>query len=177
MHTITPAETIIPSWTDGLLRLDDTSHDLTFYGAGWPMRALWYVEEYASQPALSRGRGGIALPSRATGIAASGREHLRALPLRPIWSGLAADSFFYALVLAVPCLAPTPLRRFLRIRRGLCPACGYPAGSSAICSECGNAIAVRYGGLSPAVECSAPGSGAGACGIGAGAAASGTSTE
>ncbi len=29
------------------------------------------------------------------------------------------------------------LRRFIRRRRGLCPACAYPMGDSNVCTECG----------------------------------------
>ena len=32
------------------------------------------------------------------------------------------------------------LRRFLRVRRGLCAKCGYPMGGSPVCSECGKAL-------------------------------------
>lgn len=168
----TPAAKLLPGWAECDVHVGDTESRIGFSAAGWPLRALWYAEDLRS----AQVHRGIALPFRPP-RPASRPEHLRALPIRPIWPGLAADAFFYAILLAAPALAPRALRRFLRIRRGLCPACSYPAGSSAICTECGNAIAVRYGGLSPAVECSAPGSGAGACGIGAGAAASGTSTE
>ena len=36
---------------------------------------------------------------------------------------------------------PFVLRRFVRVRRGLCPACAYPMGGSGVCSECGKALA------------------------------------
>ncbi len=35
---------------------------------------------------------------------------------------------------------PFALRRFIRRKRGLCPACGYPTGESAVCSECGKVL-------------------------------------
>ncbi len=60
------------------------------------------------------------------------------LPLRPIWPGFALNTLFYAAIpwLLIP--GPFALRRFLRVRRGLCPKCAYPMGGSAVCSECGN---------------------------------------
>ncbi len=38
---------------------------------------------------------------------------------------------------------PFVLRRFLRVRRGLCPKCAYPIGESLVCTECGGALAKR----------------------------------
>ncbi len=35
------------------------------------------------------------------------------------------------------------LRRFLRLRRGLCPKCAYPMGEAAVCSECGCGLPKR----------------------------------
>ncbi len=35
------------------------------------------------------------------------------------------------------------LRRFLRVRRGLCPKCAYPMGESSVCTECGCELAKR----------------------------------
>ena len=32
------------------------------------------------------------------------------------------------------------LRRFLRLRRGLCPKCAYPIGESTVCTECGHRL-------------------------------------
>jgi hypothetical protein len=61
----------------------------------------------------------------------------RALPLLPIWPGFAINTLFYAAILWALFAAPLALRRRLRIRRGLCPACAYPVGESPICTECG----------------------------------------
>ncbi len=38
---------------------------------------------------------------------------------------------------------PFALRRFLRVRRGLCPKCAYPMGESSVCTECGRALPKR----------------------------------
>ncbi len=64
-------------------------------------------------------------------------EGCRMLPLRPIWPGFAVNTIFYAAILWPLILGPFALRRFLRLRRGLCPKCAYPMGESAVCSECG----------------------------------------
>ena len=57
----------------------------------------------------------------------------RCLPIRPRWPGFAVNTLFYAAILWLPFV----LRRWLRVRRGLCPKCAYPMGESAVCSECG----------------------------------------
>ncbi len=67
----------------------------------------------------------------------------RALPLRPIWRGFAINTIFYAALLWLLIPGPFVLRRHIRIRRGLCPACAYPMGESAVCSECGSEIPGR----------------------------------
>ena len=67
----------------------------------------------------------------------------RTLPLLPIWPGLLLNMLFYAAVLWLLICGPFALRRFIRIRRSLCPACAYPTGESVVCSECGNALPGR----------------------------------
>ena len=62
------------------------------------------------------------------------------LPLKPIWPGFAIDTIFYAAILWSLIPGPFALRRFLRVRRGLCPKCAYPMGESGVCSECGNQL-------------------------------------
>ena len=68
-----------------------------------------------------------------------GGSSFRLLPFRPIWSGFGVNTVFYAAILWLP----FALRRLIRRRRGLCPACGYPMGESATCTECGKALPGR----------------------------------
>ncbi len=63
-----------------------------------------------------------------------------ALPLHPIWPGFAINTLFYAAILWLLLPGPFALRRFLRLRRGLCPKCAYPMGESVVCTECGGAL-------------------------------------
>ena len=63
------------------------------------------------------------------------------LPARPLWSGLLVNTLFYATLLWLLLLGPFALRRFMRVRRGLCPKCAYPMGESEACSECGAELA------------------------------------
>ncbi len=61
------------------------------------------------------------------------------LPLRPIWPGFAINTLFYAAILWPLILGPFALRRLIRRRRGLCPACGYDLRHAVheACPECG----------------------------------------
>jgi hypothetical protein len=61
----------------------------------------------------------------------------RTVPLRPIWLGFAANTLIYAAALWMLGRVPALGRRLVRVTRGLCPACGYPPGDSAVCTECG----------------------------------------
>ncbi len=63
-----------------------------------------------------------------------------AMPLGPIWPGFAINTIFYAAILWLLIPGPFTLRRFLRLRRGLCPKCAYPMGESTVCTECGHAL-------------------------------------
>ncbi len=55
----------------------------------------------------------------------------------PVWRGFAVNTTFYAAILWLLIPGPFALRRFLRVRRGLCPKCAYPMGESSVCTECG----------------------------------------
>lgn len=63
-----------------------------------------------------------------------------AVPLRPIWSGLALSTLAWSLALIVIALTTRMLRRAIRIARHRCPDCGYPVGVSTACSECGGPV-------------------------------------
>jgi hypothetical protein len=66
-----------------------------------------------------------------------------ALPLLPLWPGFAINTAFYALILWLLFAAPFALRRRRRIKRGLCPKCAYPVGTSDTCTECGTTVKMR----------------------------------
>jgi len=103
---------------------------------GWPRPALWFG---GGLPGAGRlWAGGIELPEKWSGAAAGGDPALvRALPVRPIWEGLAISTAFYALVFAVPLIGWPVLRTRRRLERGQCPRCGYDLAGAADCSECG----------------------------------------
>ena len=62
------------------------------------------------------------------------------LPLRPIWPGFAINTLFYAAILWLLFAAPGRVRRWRRVRRGLCAKCAYPVGTSDVCTECGASV-------------------------------------
>jgi hypothetical protein len=68
------------------------------------------------------------------------RSTERLIPVRPIWPGFAINTLFYAGILWLLFAAPFALRRRRRIKRGLCPKCAYPIGTSNVCTECGAAV-------------------------------------
>jgi hypothetical protein len=77
----------------------------------------------------------------AESVPLSAAEYGTLLPLLPIWPGFAINTVFYAAILWTLFAAPFALRKWRRIRRGLCPKCGYDlrggATDSATCPECG----------------------------------------
>jgi hypothetical protein len=109
---------------------------------GLPFLCLWH-EIQATDEDPGRGvtpiystPGGIRLPSSKRFDCAL---TIRALPFRPIWSGLVLNTLWWGLMWWG---APIELRsyvRYRRLKRGLCPGCGYDVGASYVapCPECG----------------------------------------
>ncbi len=84
--------------------------------AGWPLRTF----------------------QRGSSINAWERRNVEiVIPYAPLWPGFAVNTLFYAAILWLLIPGPFALRRFLRVRRGLCPKCAYPMGESSVCTECG----------------------------------------
>jgi hypothetical protein len=120
--------------------------------AGWPMASLggecWFGAAPGQFDAPPDGwLAGLARPDRqswAVLVDIPGARRSALLPLRPLFPGFLVNTAIYAVAVALALAAPWALRRFLRRQRGLCPACGYPAGPTGPCSECGGALgAVR----------------------------------
>ena len=140
--TDTPPDAVIPSWGDlanqtDSLRSPNVEQEMRYVDArGWPMRSLWCdAGGWLGGPDIGRvGQpisGGIDTTLR-TSLRIS-PPVTRVLPLRPIWSGFIVNTLVYAALIS----GAFVLRRFLRVRRGLCPKCAYPMGESAVCTECG----------------------------------------
>ncbi len=100
--------------------------------AGWPMRSLfgcYLIDDWDSGDGWERGF--IDSPLWAD------RNAQRSLPIEPIWPGFALNTLFYATILYLLFAAPGVVRRRIRTKRGQCPACAYPIGTSEVCTECG----------------------------------------
>ncbi|MCI0674825.1 MAG: hypothetical protein L0Y42_03500 [Phycisphaerales bacterium] len=127
--------------------------------SGWPYPSMWCESDvkaaYGLDDHIRLGkrfdgslqdsvRGGIATALRPWNVGCS--KHLRVLPCRPIWTGFGVNTILYAgmswLLLGAP-LVPGRIRRWRRLRRGLCAGCGYPVGESNVCSECGKPVALK----------------------------------
>jgi hypothetical protein len=116
---------------------------------GWPMgsAAVVYSRDVAMFQPSSRSayRLEIRLPLGGwrSSLASRGLGSMvpRALPLFP-WPGILIDGLLYGLITWLMVVAFRASRGRARLRRGLCPNCGYPRGSTGsvpfeACSECG----------------------------------------
>ena len=124
-----------PRWSNWPDNLDNTRTRWQIVDVrGWPMFAL------RSENVQYLGVSGIALAPYTPGSKNGFQQ--RALPVDPIWPGFAINTIFYTAILwllfAVPGVAKG-VRRWRRIKHRLCPACAYPVGDSAVCTECGQA--------------------------------------
>ncbi len=104
---------------------------------GWPVRSLAW--DFWDSPATGMRYGSVlprdpSPPTYDSGVM---------VPIRPVWRGFALNTIFYATILWLLIPGPFVLRRFIRRRRSQCPACGYPAGESAACTECGKELPRR----------------------------------
>jgi hypothetical protein len=133
--------------------------------AGWPVRALESIRWSETQRGPDTFRyvvwdrridTGVPLDSPPPGhnlpfpwwtdgilLPNSGPWYRQSLPTRPLWPGFAVNTLFYAAFLCLMICGPFVLRRFSRIRRDLCPKCGYPIGDSPSCTECGKPLPRR----------------------------------
>ena len=141
------ATQVLPSWARQQIMDRQFANSGTEFrsieAAGWPALAL--VSEYDKfEGALERRI--ISGLETSFVINKPGQFSLPdpvVLPLRPIWPGFAINTIFYAAMLWLLFFAPGAVRRTIRRRRGLCPACAYPSwggGTSPVCTECGAAV-------------------------------------
>jgi hypothetical protein len=140
MLTMLPAGPLVPMWADNQIELGSEDHALIFYATGWPWRTLqcrFDLSMYRVERSLSTGFRLAARPLVQNG---SGRFNVPAIPYAPIWYGFLGNSVVYGIVIAMFFAAPFTLRRWRRIKRGLCAKCAYPVGTSDVCTECGAAI-------------------------------------
>ena len=118
-RTVTVTDMVFTDWDPTLPR--DSRRELRVSQAGFPMRS----------------------------VARISFKRIAPVPLDEfselIWLGFAVNTLVYAVVLWLLSGGPFRLRRFIRVKRALCPKCAYPMGESAVCSECGTALPERAG--------------------------------
>jgi hypothetical protein len=112
-----------------------------FLQVGWPCRTargeVWVRRD--------QDESGNYLPTRRflRGVLdARIKDILPPLPYIPLWTGFAFNTVFYAAILWLLIPGPFALRRLVRRRRGLCPACGYDLkhAEHESCPECGGGL-------------------------------------
>lgn len=135
-----------PIWWEAA-RLNELHH--MQFASGWPARSLraHYDVDWASHRTpwsptgpwviQTRWFGGFDL-SRWGDVPASLANVV--LPLRVIPMGFAQNTAFYGAAFLLFATMIRSARAMSRTRRGLCPACAYPRGSSPVCTECGEAL-------------------------------------
>ena len=134
----------IPSWSVALRTLPPPRLDLSLPNTiedarGLPFLALRCEWQHAPKPFELF--GGIAIPAGPWRSNASENVAVpRALPLVPIWSGLAADTVIFAALLFACRVLARAIRNRFRSKRNQCTRCGYRVGDSDICPECGTAV-------------------------------------
>jgi hypothetical protein len=117
--------------------LDDLYMNAWFHEVGWPLKALscsvHWRQQVANADIIYRVEGGVQLPRDAD-------FNPRALPLRPVWPGMAVNVALHASLWMGLTLALAAERRRWRRRHGLCIGCGYSGSglaADAACPECG----------------------------------------
>ena len=97
------------------------------------------------QPLIYTGTYAVGWPTDALGYTWASDESPAYWSLRLIWPGFALNTLLYAAVLWLLIPGPFVLRRFIRVKRGLCPACAYDLryGEHDACPECGRLPSAR----------------------------------
>lgn len=115
------------------------------FRAGWPCRALEATRFDGDSPPSGTApesastlwhRGLFELPVLRRGTPLADRR----LPIKPLLPGFAVDWLFFGAIAWTLTSGAAFVRRRGRLRRGLCPHCGYPLKGGA-CPECGTVAA------------------------------------
>jgi predicted RNA-binding Zn-ribbon protein involved in translation (DUF1610 family) len=110
------------------------------YAVGWPFRALWCEDDRAGG-AGGAWAGALSLqsPDRMPTL-----TRLKALPLRPLWPGLLANTAVFSLGWGLLLIGLAALQHRRRWKQHQCTACGYDLrGLQGRCPECGTPMALR----------------------------------
>jgi hypothetical protein len=108
--------------------------------AGLPMRSMRCWHENLGGVPSSRSMATIGPVTIRRGFiigSPTPPQRARALPFEPMWLGFIINTLIYAALIGFLFFGSIRLRRWRRLRRGLCPRCTYPIGVSPVCTECG----------------------------------------
>lgn len=121
---------LIDRWTFG-----QTHVTLVELEVGWPMKS------FKHRMIATEHVAGIGPPSNVSRRPWEEGRRFQ-VPTEPMWPGVFLNSFLFAAVcfICILWLRFRPVRRSVRLRRGLCPSCAYPIGVSDCCTECGEPV-------------------------------------
>ena len=115
---------------------------LTRYRIGWPWRALYWDSVFTFHPGQFPNAQSHAkmMSDRAGfkyGLDIPLSSSWMRLPVMPVWNGLLLNVLLWSVLWSVPGPLLRGVRRYRRMRRGLCLACGYEVEDLEKCPECG----------------------------------------
>jgi hypothetical protein len=154
-----PQDTLVPTWScvrdPQFLSETLVSYPMFAqveeYASGWPLHAL--SRSCIVVRELQLNQGGQIVVQKVNYYEEVGCVHLPPdlaqqfqtpmFPARPLVVGFALNSLCYGAGFWFVIAMPRGARRYWRSKRGLCPACAYPIGTSAVCTECGKPVSPR----------------------------------
>lgn len=109
--------------------------------AGWPCRSFRGEARRDIRHAFPEQYHRAIAPPERIGPLRLDLDDPRPLPIAPLWGGFVSNSALYGATVFLASFAGSFLRRKFRRRKNRCASCGYPIGSSHVCSECGAHLA------------------------------------
>jgi hypothetical protein len=119
---------------------DERAAIVVHLSAGWPMRSMSAETAYNGQWTDPSPR--LQLFDKPGPL---GNLIGREMPLTPAWPDFAVNTLFYAAMCGFV-IVPGLVRAAVRRHRHQCAACGYPIGTSPVCTECGRPVKSIAGG-------------------------------
>jgi hypothetical protein len=134
-------ERYVPSWSNLAFASPGGSTRRFIEARGWPSLSVWCEYRLPKDPSIETYTvlGGIPTPLVPAPKGYEDWTFPKTLPVRPIWTGMATNTFFYGI--GFWCLAKGIcwLRSLARLASRRCAKCGYPLAParSTRCPECG----------------------------------------